>query len=197
MSSFFESSNLQLGYGNQIVINHLEISLQSSKNYEIIGKNGSGKTTLLMCISKNFIGNTFNSDIRRNNNSILEIGPIPSLIPKMSLMENINYFLHSENLIEKNVEEILNNYELNNFKNDLIEDFSSGMVKRSEIAIADIRNPDVLCIDEPLVYLDKNGVELLLDLFNKRESQEKTTILSSQESIKALTNVERTINLND
>tara|TARA_B100000902_G_scaffold397345_1_gene460825 strand:+ start:4129 stop:4722 length:594 start_codon:yes stop_codon:yes gene_type:complete len=197
MSSFFESSNLQLGYGNQIVINHLEISLQSSKNYEIIGKNGSGKTTLLMCISKNFIGNTFNSDIRRNNNSILEIGPIPSLIPKMSLMENINYFLHSENLIEKNVEEILNNYELNNFKNDLIEDFSSGMVKRSEIAIADIKNPDVLCIDEPLVYLDKNGVELLLDLFNKRESQEKTTILSSQESIKALTNVERTINLND
>ncbi len=197
MSSFFESSNLQLGYGNQIVINHLEISLQSSKNYEIIGKNGSGKTTLLMCISKNFIGNTFSSDIRRNNNSILEIGPIPSLIPKMSLMENINYFLHSENLIEKNVEEILNNYELNNFKNDLIEDFSSGMVKRSEIAIADIKNPDVLCIDEPLVYLDKNGVELLLDLFNKRESQEKTTILSSQESIKALTNVERTINLND
>ncbi len=197
MSSFFESSNLQLGYGNQIVINHLEISLQSSKNYEIIGKNGSGKTTLLMCISKNFIGNTFNSDIRRNNNSILEIGPIPSLIPKMSLMENINYFLHSENLIEKNVEEILNNYELNNFKNDLIEDFSSGMVKRSEIAIADIKNPDVLCIDEPLVYLDKNGVELLFDLFNKRESQEKTTILSSQESIKALTNVERTINLND
>lgn len=197
MSSFFESSNLQLGYGNQIVINHLEISLQSSKNYEIIGKNGSGKTTLLMCISKNFIGNTFNSDIRRNNNSILEIGPIPSLIPKMSLMENINYFLHSENLIEKNVEKILNNYELNNFKNDLIEDFSSGMVKRSEIAIADIKNPDVLCIDEPLVYLDKNGVELLLDLFNKRESQEKTTILSSQESIKALTNVERTINLND
>ena len=197
MSSFFESSNLQLGYGNQIVINHLEISLQSSKNYEIIGKNGSGKTTLLMCISKNFIGNTFNSDIRRNNNSILEIGPIPSLIPKMSLMENINYFLHSKNLIEKNVEEILNNYELNNFKNDLIEDFSSGMVKRSEIAIADIKNPDVLCIDEPLVYLDKNGVELLLDLFNKRESQEKTTILSSQESIKALTNVERTINLND
>ena len=197
MSSFFESSNLQLGYGNQIVINHLEISLQSSKNYEIIGKNGSGKTTLLMCISKNFIGNTFNSDIRRNNNSILEIGPIPSLIPKMSLMENINYFLHSENLIEKNVEEILNNYELNNFKNDLIEDFSSGMVKRSEIAIADIKNPDVLCIDEPLVYLDKNGVELLLDLFNKRESQEKTTILSSQESIKAFTNVERTINLND
>ena len=60
MSSFFESSNLKLGYGNQVVINDMKISLKSSKNYEIIGKNGSGKTTLLMCISNNFIGNTFN-----------------------------------------------------------------------------------------------------------------------------------------
>ena len=66
MSSFFESDSLQLGYGNQVVISDLKISLESSKNYEIIGKNGSGKTTLLMCISNNFIGNTFNSDIKIN-----------------------------------------------------------------------------------------------------------------------------------
>ena len=197
MSSFFGSTNLVLGYGNQVVIKDLEISLELSKNYEIIGKNGSGKTTLIMCISNNFIGNTFKSDIKRGSNSIIEIGSIPSLIPQMSLIENINYFLHNEKLIRNNVLEILNKYELYNFKNDLIEDFSSGMVKRSEVAIADIKNPDVLCIDEPMVYLDESGVKLLLNLFSQRESEGKTTILSSQESINALTNVERTINLND
>ena len=197
MSSFFGSTNLILGYGNQVVIKDLEISLELSKNYEIIGKNGSGKTTLIMCISNNFIGNTFKSDIKRESNSIIEIGSMPSLIPQMSLIENINYFLHNEKLIRNNVLEILNKYELYNFKNDLIEDFSSGMVKRSEVAIADIKNPDVLCIDEPMVYLDESGVKLLLNLFSQRESEGKTTILSSQESINALTNVERTINLND
>ncbi len=197
MSSFFGSTNLVLGYGNQVVIKDLEISLELSKNYEIIGKNGSGKTTLIMCISNNFIGNTFKSDIKRGSNSIIEIGSMPSLIPQMSLIENINYFLHNEKLIRNNVLEILNKYELYNFKNDLIEDFSSGMVKRSEVAIADIKNPDVPCIDEPMVYLDESGVKLLLNLFSQRESEGKTTILSSQESINALTNVERTINLND
>jgi len=197
MSSFFGSTNLVLGYGNQVVIKDLEISLELSKNYEIIGKNGSGKTTLIMCISNNFIGNTFKSDIKRGSNSIIEIGSMPSLIPQMSLIENINYFLHNEKLIRNNVLEILNKYELYNFKNDLIEDFSSGMVKRSEVAIADIKNPDVLCIDEPMVYLDESGVKLLLNLFSQRESEGKTTILSSQESINALTYVERTINLND
>jgi len=197
MSLIFKSNNLSLGYGNQLVINNKDISLELSKNYEIIGKNGSGKTTLIMCISNNFIGNTFKSDIERGNNSIIEIGSTPSLISKMSLIENINYFLHNENLVKENVIEILNKYELYNFKDDLIEEFSSGMVKRSEIAIADIKNPDVLCVDEPLVYLDENGVKLLFDLFSKRESVGKTTILSSQESINALKDVERTINLND
>ena len=197
MSLIFKSNNLSLGYGNQLVINNKDISLELSKNYEIIGKNGSGKTTLIMCISNNFIGNTFKSDIERGNNSIIEIGSTPSLISKMSLIENINYFLHYENLVKENVLEILYKYELYNFKDDLIEDFSSGMVKRSEIAIADIKNPDVLCVDEPIVYLDENGVKLLFDLFSKRESVGKTTILSSQESINALKDVERTINLND
>ena len=197
MSLIFKSNNLSLGYGNQLVINNKDISLELSKNYEIIGKNGSGKTTLIMCISNNFIGNTFKSDIERGNNSIIEIGSTPSLVPKMSLIENINYFLHNENLVDENVIEILNKYELYNFKDDLIEDFSSGMVKRSEIAIADIKNPDVLCVDEPVVYLDENGVKLLFDLFSKRESSGKTTILSSQESINALKDIERTINLND
>ena len=197
MSLIFKSNNLSLGYGNQLVINNKDISLELSKNYEIIGKNGSGKTTLIMCISNNFIGNTFKSDIERGNNSIIEIGSTPSLISKMSLIENINYFLHNENLVKENVIEILNKYELYNFKDDLIEDFSSGMVKRSEIAIADIKNPDVLCVDEPIVYLDENGVKLLFDLFSKRESVGRTTILSSQESINALKDVERTINLND
>jgi ABC-2 type transport system ATP-binding protein len=197
MNTFFESNSLQLGYGNQVVISDLKISLKLSKNYEIIGKNGSGKTTLLMCISDNFIGNTFNSNIKRKKNSLMEIGSIPSLIPKLSLIENINYFLYEENIQESLIKKILNKYKLDNFRGDLIEDFSSGMIKRSEIAIADLKNPDVLCIDEPKVYLDEDGIQLLLELLKKRESKKKSSILSSQESIFALTTIDRTLDLND
>ena len=71
------------------------------------------------------------------------------------------------------------------------------MIKRSELAIADLKKPDVLCIDEPKVYLDESGVQLLFDLLNYRETQNMTSILSSQESINALSNIERIINLDD
>ena len=197
MSLFFESDNLTLGYGNQLVIKNLEISINFSKNYEITGKNGSGKTTLIMCISNNFIGNTFNSNIRRKDTSIMEIGSSPSLMPELSLLENIKYFLFNDNINENMISNVLNKYELESFKSDLVRDFSSGMVKRSEIAIADLKNPKVLCIDEPRVYLDENGVDLLLNLIKKREKEGSTSILSSQESIGAFTSIERSFNLND
>ena len=197
MSLFFESDNLTLGYGNQLVIKNLDISLNFSKNYEITGKNGSGKTTLIMCISNNFIGNTFNSNIRRKDTSLMEIGSSPSLMPELSLLENIKYFLFNDNKNENMISNVLNKYELESFKSDLVKDFSSGMVKRSEIAIADLKNPKVLCIDEPKVYLDENGVDLLLNLITKREKEGSTSILSSQESIGAFTSIERSFNLND
>ena len=197
MSLFFESDNLTLGYGNQLVIKNLDISLNFSKNYEITGKNGSGKTTLIMCISNNFIGNTFNSNICRKDTSLMEIGSSPSLMPELSLLENIKYFLFNDNINEKMITNVLNKYELESFKSDLVRDFSSGMIKRSEIAIADLKNPKVLCIDEPRVYLDENGVDLLLNLITKREKEGSTSILSSQESIGSFTSIERSFNLND
>ena len=197
MSLFFESDNLTLGYDNQLVIKNLDISLNFSKNYEITGKNGSGKTTLIMCISNNFIGNTFNSNIRRKDTSLMEIGSSPSLMPELSLLENIKYFLFNDNINENMISNVLNKYELESFKSDIVGDFSSGMVKRSEIAIADLKNPKVLCIDEPRVYLDENGVDLLLNLITKREKEGSTSILSSQESIGAFTSIERSFNLND
>ena len=197
MSLFFESDNLTLGYGNQLVIKNLDISLNFSKNYEITGKNGSGKTTLIMCISNNFIGNTFNSNIRRKDTSLMEIGSSPSLMPELSLLENIKYFLFNDNINEKMITNVLNKYELESFKSDLVRDFSSGMIKRSEIAIADLKNPKVLCIDEPIVYLDENGVDLLLNLITKREKEGSTSILSSQESIGSFTSIERSFNLDD
>ena len=197
MSLFFESDNLTLGYENQLVIKNLKISLNFSKNYEITGRNGSGKTTLIMCISNNFIGNIFKSNIYRKDTSIMEIGSSPSLMPELSLLENIKYFLFNENINETTIANVLDKYELDSFKSDLIGDFSSGMVKRSEIAIADLKNPKVLCIDEPKVYLDENGVDLLLNLITKREKEGNASILSGQESIGAITSIERSINLND
>ena len=193
---FLNSNNLTIGYGNEIVIQNLSLSLNDEKNYEIIGKNGSGKTTLSNFISYNFEGNLFDSVITRHELDISEISPKPTLLENLTLDENITYFTHYLSIDEEMIDSKLNKFKLSDYRNDSIKNFSSGMIKRSELAICDIKNPDVLCIDEPLNYLDKEGIEILEDLLNIRSSDNKCSILSSQESLNILTNIE-TINLNE
>ena len=193
---FLNSNNLTIGYGNEIVIQNLSLSLNDEKNYEIIGKNGSGKTTLSNFISYNFEGNLFDSVITRDELDISEISPKPTLLENLTLDENITYFTHYLSIDEEMIDSKLNKFKLSNYRNDSIKNFSSGMIKRSELAICDIKNPDVLCIDEPLNYLDKEGIEILEDLLNIRSSDNKCSILSSQESLNILTNIE-TVNLNE
>ena len=193
---FLNSNNLTIGYGNEIVIQNLSLSLNDEKNYEIIGKNGSGKTTLSNFISYNFEGNLFDSVITRDELDISEISPKPTLLENLTLDENITYFTHYLSIDEEMIDSKLNKFKLSDYRNDSIKNFSSGMIKRSELAICDIKNPDVLCIDEPLNYLDKEGIEILEDLLNIRSSEKKCSILSSQESLNFLTNIE-TINLNE
>ena len=193
---FLNSNNLTIGYGNEIVIQNLSLSLNDEKNYEIIGKNGSGKTTLSNFISYNFEGNLFDSVITRHELDISEISPKPTLLENLTLDENITYFTHYLSIDEEMIDSKLNKFKLSDYRNDSIKNFSSGMIKRSELAICDIKNPDVLCIDEPLNYLDKEGIEILEDLLNIRSSDNRCSILSSQESLNILTNIE-TINLNE
>ena len=193
---FLNSNNLTIGYGNEIVIQNLSLSLNDEKNYEIIGKNGSGKTTLSNFISYNFEGNLFDSVITRDELDISEISPKPTLLENLTLDENITYFTHYLSIDEEMIDSKLNKFKLSDYRNDSIKNFSSGMIKRSELAICDMKNPDVLCIDEPLNYLDKEGIEILEDLLNIRSSDNRCSILSSQESLNILTNME-TVNLNE
>jgi len=193
---FFQTNELTLGYGNEIVIKDLDIALDSNKNYEIIGKNGAGKTTLLNFISHNFDGNSFDSKYTKEEVNVLQLSNIPTLLPNLTLIENTIYFTSSLKVDEKIINRIIEKYNLGNYKTDELKNFSSGMIKRAELAIADMKEPDVLCIDEPLNYLDKQGVEHLQTLINERTDNNKSNILSSQETSGLLKNKE-TVNLDE
>lgn len=193
---FFQTDSLTLGYGNEIVINELELSLDKTKNYEIIGKNGAGKTTLLNFISNNFDGNSFNSKYTKEELDILEISYTPTLLPNLTLNENAIYFTSTKKIDSEIIESSIEKYNLGSYKTDELKNFSSGMIKRAELAIAEMKEPDILCIDEPLNYLDKQGINHLQKLIDERVQNSKTNILSSQETSGLLKNKD-TVNLDE
>ena len=196
MTILFESEELTLGYANQIVISKLSLCVNHPSNVEIIGNNGSGKSTLISCISGNFTGNSFNSIIKKSENSVLEIGSSRTVIESLTLLENIMYFTNSIKLQENSIDDLLTTYQLNEFKNDYVRNFSSGMVRRAELLIAELKSPDLLCIDEPNLFLDSNGLDLLSSLIRRRTNSKKTNILSSQMNTDLFDEVNLEVNLN-
>lgn len=193
---YLKVKNLTLGYGNDIVIKNLNLSLKFNTNYQIIGRNGAGKSTLLDFISNNFQGNFFDSRIEVERIRILEISNQVTLIENLSLMENCYYFTHEDSISKESISLILEEYEVHHFKDELIQNFSSGMVKRSELALAQIINPEILCIDEPVNYLDNEGIEILKKLLKKRTDNKKSNILSSQEPLDVFEDKYEIIDLN-
>ena len=71
------------------------------------------------------------------------------------------------------------------------------MLRRAELSIIEIKSPLVFCIDEPLNFLDSEGVLLLENLIKDRSITNKCNILSSQEFVDFDGLVFEVINLNE
>jgi ABC-type multidrug transport system ATPase subunit len=181
---FLKSNDLSLGYSNQIVIKGMNLNLFDEKNYQIIGKNGAGKTTLMNFISSNFDGTNFESKVDRLNISVNQISSTPTLIYDLTLEENLNYFTSDSSISTENKLNVVFKYIPRDYLDEKVKNFSSGMIRRVELSIIEIKNPSVFCIDEPLNFLDSEGVSLLTNLIKNRSSSSKCNILSSQEFVK-------------
>ena len=180
---FLKSSNLSLGYSNQIVIKGLDIQLSYINDYQIIGKNGVGKTTLMNFIALNFDGSHFESKVNRSQISINQISSTSTLIKELTLSENIDYYTSETSLASREKLNIVFKYLPEDYLNEKIKSFSSGMLRRAELSIIEIKSPLVFCIDEPLNFLDSEGVLLLANLIKNRTIANKCNILSSQEFV--------------
>ena len=180
---FLKSSNLSLGYSNQIVIKGLDIQLSFVNDYQIIGKNGAGKTTLMNFIALNFDGSHFESKVNRSQISINQISSTSTLIQELTLSENIDYYTSESSLTSEEKLNIVFKYLPEDYLNEKIKSFSSGMLRRAELSIIEIKSPLVFCIDEPLNFLDSEGVLLLANLIKDRSIANKCNILSSQEFV--------------
>ena len=181
---FLKSNDLSLGYSNQIVIKGINLNLFDEKNYQIIGKNGAGKTTLMNFISSNFDGTNFESKVDRLNISVNQISSTPTLIYDLTLEENLNYFTSDSSISTEDKLNVVFKYIPRDYLDEKVKNFSSGMIRRVELSIIEIKNPSVFCIDEPLNFLDSEGVSLLTNLIKNRSSNSKCNILSSQEFVK-------------
>ncbi len=189
--SLLELKNISKSYISKVgsfqVIDKLNLSVEHNQNIFLFGPSGCGKSTLLNLISGLDNLDTgeiyFNGNLVKNHFELLkdDIGIIFQdhyLISELNIFDNIKLKSNDTNKIEN----ILNYFEMTDFKLKYPNQLSNGQKQRVCVARSLVNNPKLLIADEPTSYLDKENAKLVIDLIlNSSRKFNLSTIIASHD----------------
>ena len=192
-----EVINLKKQFGNNLILDDINFTINKGEAVSLIGPSGSGKSTILRCIAdlETLTGgkilieghNLQNKGIDRKikKELLLKTGMIFqnfNLFPHMTVKDNIVKTLRivkktavkkAEEIAEKVLETVGLADKKDNFPNEL----SGGQKQRVAIARGLALEPDILLFDEPTSALDPELVKEVLDIIRKLKKERKMTML--------------------
>ena len=166
---------LERHYGELTALAGLDLSVRGGEMVALVGPNGAGKSTFLglaaglLTPSEGAVhvsGAAAGSIEARAATSFLP--DLPSLYDDLSLGEHLEYVgrLHGVNDWEARSETLLERLGLLDRAGDLPAKFSRGMRQKSSIALAFVRDFDLLLADEPFDGLDPTSRDAFGDLID-------------------------------
>ncbi|MEH0875674.1 ferric ABC transporter ATP-binding protein [Pectobacterium cacticida] len=187
--NFVELKHVTKRFGNNTVIEDLNLAIPQGKMVTLLGPSGCGKTTVLRAVAgleKPTEGQIFidGEDVTERSiqqRDICMVFQSYALFPHLSLGENIGYGLkmlgRPKTEIHQRVKEALSLVDLEGFEDRYVDQISGGQQQRVALARALILKPKVLLFDEPLSNLDANL---------RRSMREKIRELQQQFNITSL-----------
>ncbi len=150
-------------------LDDVTFSVPAGQGFGLIGENGAGKSTLLKILSGITAPSRGELAVRGKVASILELGSAfhPELSGRQNIVLNAALLGLSESEIREKTPQIIGFSELEDFIDQPVKTYSTGMAMRLGFAIATQVEPDVLIIDEALSvgdgYFQKKCIDRLLE----------------------------------
>lgn len=202
-----ETKNLTKVYGEQTVVNSVNLHIEKGSIYGLLGRNGAGKTTIMkMILGLTDISSgevsVFNQNIKGNEKKIYpRIGAIietPGFYPNLTGTENLEIFAMLRGTAFPNaVKNALEVVGLPYKDKKLFGNYSLGMKQRLGIANAILHDPEVLILDEPTNGLDPIGIAEVRDFIKDLSVKKGKTILISSHILSEITLLADTVGIID
>ena len=192
MNAVLSAQNLRKCYGEQVVVDGLNLSIQRGECFGLLGPNGAGKTTtlrLLLGLIEPDAGelSLLNHAVPQHaRDARLRVGVVPqmdNLDPDFTVTENLlvygRYFGMSDAAIEARIPMLLEFANLTNKRDVKIPTLSGGMKRRLTLARALVNDPDIIFLDEPTTGLDPQARHLIWQRLRELTAQGKTLLLTT------------------
>ncbi|MEB0001340.1 ABC transporter ATP-binding protein [Cryobacterium sp. 10I1] len=159
----------------------VSFEVPTGSTFGLIGSNGSGKSTLLKCLAKIYAPEKGSITYGGKIAALLEVGS--GFHPELSGRENV--FLNgsilgmSKKEVTRKFDEIVDFSGVEQFIDQPVKNYSSGMYVRLGFAIAINVDPDILVVDEVLAVGDAEFQEKCKQKFIDFKTAGRTVILVS------------------
>mgnify|MGYP000217267311 FL=1 len=166
MEKIIDLRNITVSYGDNVILDKLNLYINEKEFITLLGPSGCGKTTTLRCIAGFvqpdsgevvFEGKVIN-DVPPHKRRVNTIFQRYALFPHLNVYENIAFGPElqkkSRSEVRQTVAEMLELVNLKGFEKRSISSLSGGQQQRVAIARALANHPHVLLLDEPLGALD-------------------------------------------
>jgi ABC-2 type transport system ATP-binding protein len=185
-------TSLTKRYGSFTAVDGIDLRVPRGELFGFLGPNGAGKTTTLRLIAgilRPTAGRVEIAGIDVNTDPVAakaKLGFIPDrpfIYEKLTGAEFLRFvaglYEQSGPQVEHRARELLALFDLEQWRDELVESYSHGMRQKLIISSAFVHRPEVIVVDEPMVGLDPKAARILKDLFREYTRRGHTIMMST------------------
>jgi len=185
-------TKLSKRYGAFTAVDGIDLHVPRGELFGFLGPNGAGKTTTLRMIAGILQATSGQVEVagidlaRDPVAAKARLGFIPDrpfIYEKLTGAEFLRFvaglYGQEGKQVEHRAHELLALFDLEEWRDELVESYSHGMRQKLIISSAFVHRPEVIVVDEPMVGLDPKAARILKDLFRAYTQRGNTIMMST------------------
>jgi ABC-2 type transport system ATP-binding protein len=196
-SIIIDVQNIKKDFKDVKAVDGVSLKVKKGELFSILGPNGAGKTTLVRMLTTVLTPTSGNAyikghSIKSEKREIVKlIGVCPQDIVIYDILraeENVEFVAHMHGISNKEAKEkakiLLEEFGIAGRKT-WSKNFSGGMKRRLNLAMALVFDPEILFLDEPTAGLDPQARRLVWDYIRELKNKNITIILMTHDMVEA------------
>ncbi len=186
-------SGLRKSYGEHVVLDGIDLTVQQGTVFALLGPNGAGKTTTVQILSTlihadggqaTLAGHDLNTEPARVREVIGVTGQYSAVDKLLSGRENLMLMADLYHLgrarAAARIEELLERFDLAEAAGKLAATYSGGMQRKLDLAMTLVSDPQIIFLDEPTAGLDPRSRRTTWQIVRELTKSGVTIFLTTQ-----------------
>ena len=190
--SIIQFEKVSLAYGNRLILDNINFSINEGQIFGMLGPNGVGKSTIFNLITgliKPKSGKIKIAEEDVTNYPVylrtkkFKVGYVPQyggFFNDLTLHDNLKAIseivIENKNYREERINYIISKFELDNLKDIKAKFLSGGQKKKLVIGLSLLSEPKVLLLDECFAALDVLTIKMLQEIIVNLQNENRITI---------------------